>query len=238
MRKQMMIAGVALASGLGSSAVTAVPAVQVDATIGAASQYIFRGIESGQPQIWGAVDASMGNTYGGVWVSNTSVAGDEEVNIYGGINLGPVDLGALYYLFPSSEGGNPSGNGTPNVTEVYAGVNAAGASFYAWASPGAENDEGNDAYVYLDGNYDISLGENVTLGLHAGYMEPLNDSDGAKTNGNSHAGHFDFAATLGMGDFWLAVSYLEDENGGAGVNTSDNPSVSVGYSWTFEDVAK
>lgn len=227
MQKNILIAGLALASSA-----AAMPAMaQVDASVGVASEYIFRGIESGSPQVWGAVDYSHGSgLYAGTWISNTSF-GSEELDLYAGYGMSlsegvDLDVGAIFYTYPSLEESS-------NITEYFAGINAAGFSGYVWFAPAGVNGPDDDDYIYLDANYEMPLGSTgVTMGAHVGYtMQTGSAFDGAEDDT-----YFDFGVSASMGDFWLAVTYLEENTASAGLNAADAPSVSVGYSWSFENV--
>ncbi|HWK39472.1 MAG TPA: TorF family putative porin [Hyphomicrobium sp.] len=108
--------------------------------IGAASQYVFRGVSQSDndPAIQGGVDVSWGILYAGIWASSVDFSdappANAEVDWYGGIKptwespLGKVnlDFGVIYYSYP---GANPSvvpGLGDPNFVELKAG--------YSWSA--------------------------------------------------------------------------------------------------------
>lgn len=107
----------ALATAIG--ALSASPALAQDDgptfefNIGAATDYVFRGVSNTDenPQVFGGADATMGLFYAGVWVSNVDYddGTDAEVDIYAGIapTLGAVsfDFGALYYAYVDAPSG-------------------------------------------------------------------------------------------------------------------------------------
>jgi uncharacterized protein (TIGR02001 family) len=76
-----------------------------DFNIGAASDYVFRGVSQTDenPQVFGGADVSAGQFYAGVWGSNVDFndTTDAEFDLYAGFKptLGVVslDLGVLYY---------------------------------------------------------------------------------------------------------------------------------------------
>jgi uncharacterized protein (TIGR02001 family) len=92
-------------------------------TVGATSDYVFRGISQNQenPAIQGSLDVTYGLFYAGIWGSNIDFGSDKftaggavlgpkvsaEVDLYAGIKpvWGPVtfDLGVLYYWYPNSD---------------------------------------------------------------------------------------------------------------------------------------
>ena len=82
------------------------------ANVGAASEYLLRGIEgSGGVAVQGGIDwTGASGAYVGTWASNLggpAAAGGTELDLYGGWSgkLGPasVDLGAVYYYYPEDE---------------------------------------------------------------------------------------------------------------------------------------
>jgi uncharacterized protein (TIGR02001 family) len=107
----------ALAAALG--ALSAGPAlaqdddVSVEFNIGAATDYVFRGVSNTDenPQVFGGVDVTAGLFYAGVWASNVDYddGTDAEFDIYAGFSptLGAVsfDFGALYYAYIDAPSG-------------------------------------------------------------------------------------------------------------------------------------
>ncbi len=98
-------------------AVSAAPAAAEDrefswsVTLGATSDYIFRGLSlsNEDPAAQGSIDMGYGIFYAGAWASNIDNGAYEpwELDLYAGVKpvLGPVtfDLGAVYYLYPADE---------------------------------------------------------------------------------------------------------------------------------------
>lgn len=84
---------------------------ELDAELGAFSDYRFRGVSlSGKdPEVTAEVSvAHESGFYAGTWLSNVDLgsgADDLEVDLYGGwatqIGLVSLDVGAIYYLYPS-----------------------------------------------------------------------------------------------------------------------------------------
>ena len=110
--KVSLCAAVAVATMAFANAASA----EVAFNVGAASDYIFRGIDqSGKGsdiEVFGGVDWTGGSDlYAGVWLTNTGPKGDRaiEYDIYGGWKpkAGPVtlDLGAIYYGYTDSDNG-------------------------------------------------------------------------------------------------------------------------------------
>jgi uncharacterized protein (TIGR02001 family) len=112
--KLALLAAVAsLAVGGVAQAQDAESPVKVAFNIGAASDYVFRGISQTDedPQIFGGVDATIGMGYVGFWASNVDFGNSTtmEYDIYGGFKptLGAValDLGVIYYGYADKPAG-------------------------------------------------------------------------------------------------------------------------------------
>lgn len=109
-------AAATLAMGAASAA-WADDAPSVTFNIGAASDYVFRGISQtdGDPQIFGGADLTAGMVYAGVWASNVDFGDDTsaEIDGYFGVKptAGPVslDLGAIYYGYIDAPSGSDYG---------------------------------------------------------------------------------------------------------------------------------
>ena len=139
--------GLALAAG---SMVSAPASAEVSANIGVASQYVFRGLVFGDPQVSGGLDWSGGNFYAGTWIS--SAVGEQEVDFYGGWANDLLDVGYIYYWFPD---GNDSGGTTNYGSEVYAGIASGPFSAKAWYAPAGFTGVDDDEYVYVEAAVDI-----------------------------------------------------------------------------------
>jgi uncharacterized protein (TIGR02001 family) len=86
----------------------------IDFNVGAATDYVFRGVSQTDedPQVYAGADAALGIGYAGVWVSNVDFSNgtDAEFDLYAGIKpqAGPVtfDLGVLYYGYVDQPAGS------------------------------------------------------------------------------------------------------------------------------------
>ena len=86
----------------------------IDFNVGAASDYVFRGVSQTDrdPQVYAGADASFGIGYAGVWVSNVDFDNgtDAEFDLYAGVTprAGAVtfDLGVLYYGYVDQPSGS------------------------------------------------------------------------------------------------------------------------------------
>lgn len=143
---------------------------EIDAEIGAFSDYRFRGISlsAKDPQVTAEISvAHESGLYAGVWASNVAINGgadDVELDLYAGYaaDLGgaTLDVGAVYYLYP--------GNSDFNYVELTGSVAfAAGPgeiTLGAAYAPSQDNIGNQDnVYFYISG--DLPIGE-TPLSLH------------------------------------------------------------------------
>lgn len=143
---------------------------EIDAEIGAFSDYRFRGISlsSKDPQVTAEISvAHESGLYAGVWASNVALnngADDVELDLYAGYaaDMGgaTLDVGAVYYLYP--------GNSDFNYVELLASVAfAAGPgeiTLGAAYAPSQSNIGSEDnTYFYISG--DLPIGE-TPLSVH------------------------------------------------------------------------
>lgn len=156
----------------------AAQAQDVAFNVGVATDYVFRGIDQtfdADGQIFGGVDVTQDQFYGGIWLSNTGPKNAEalEYDIYagwkpavGGVNL---DLGLIYYAYTDSDvAGGPSSDW--NTLEIKAAASMpvgpatiGGAIYYAPENPGFSGGEestlyleANAAWTYKDGGPTVS----------------------------------------------------------------------------------
>lgn len=218
MKKQVLAAGVAALAGLGA---VAPAAAEVTGNIGVASQYVFRGVVFGDPQVSGGIDyASESGIYAGTWIS--SAAGEQEVDFYGGWATDVLDLGFIYYYFPDRFAG------TANATEVYAGLNLSALSLYAYFAPAGFEGPDDDEYVYLSGDVSLPLTDKASLTLHVGVTEGLGDAyDGGEST------FVDYGITFGFGDLFISATATDFAQGASDEN---EPTFTVGYGWSFDDI--
>ena len=125
--KTMLLAAAATAA-MGGSALAADDDISLAFNLGAASDYMFRGVSqtNNGGQVYGGVDATLyGIGYAGAWVSNVDFNNgtDLEYDLYAGVKpvLGPVnlDLGVIYYGYA---------NQPANSHEDYVEYKAAGST--------------------------------------------------------------------------------------------------------------
>jgi uncharacterized protein (TIGR02001 family) len=159
------LSATALAFTLVCGPVSAQNRPEIAWNVGIASDYVFRGYSQtdGRAQVFGGVDAKLGNFYAGSWVSNVDFGDgtDVEVDLYGGhsseIEGFKVDFGFAGYLYPSQ----PDGAGY-NYVELKADISRAigpvslGSSLswspdYFGEDSSATYVEANAAFVPADG---------------------------------------------------------------------------------------
>lgn len=108
----------ALAGLIALSTLAAAPALaqeppSVAFNIGAATEYVFRGVSQTDedPQVFGGADLTAGMFYAGVWASNVAFGDstDAEFDLYAGVTptlgLFELDLGVLYYGYIDAPSG-------------------------------------------------------------------------------------------------------------------------------------
>ena len=207
-------------------------------TLGATSDYVFRGVSQTQnePAVQGGLElAHDSGFYVGLWGSNVDwvEAGGYkednslEVDLYGGFrgtfadSFG-YDFGIITYYYP---GDKISGAVDPDTTEVYAGLSwkTVALKYYHTVSDhffGWTTDDGGDTrgsyYLDLSASYDLGGGWGV-LG-HVGHQE-VEDNDAASYT-----------------DWKLGVS----KDLGFGVATlayTDTDASKSAYTWDGEEVA-
>ena len=185
------------------------------------SDYRYRGISqsASKPALQAGVDfAAESGVYVGAWASSINwikdtapsaaynVKGPVEVDLYGGYkttlsNGITLDVGVLQYWYPSNNLTNVPLNQNPNTTEVY--VAASSGPFSVKLSDsvttlfGQMNSKGSR---YLDLNYAVELGNDLTLTPHLGNQSvannPVSYSDYAVTLTQGLASKLSVSATI------------------------------------------
>jgi uncharacterized protein (TIGR02001 family) len=111
MNLRLLLPALAILAMAGSAAAQDGPSF--DFNVGAASDYVFRGVSQTDenPQVFGGADLSVGKFYAGVWASNVDFndTTDAEFDLYAGIKptlgLVSLDLGVLYYGYVDQPSG-------------------------------------------------------------------------------------------------------------------------------------
>ncbi|MET0295506.1 MAG: TorF family putative porin [Phenylobacterium sp.] len=159
--------------------------VKFSFNVGAAADYVFRGISQTDenPQIFAGADVTSGILYGGVWASNVDFldSTDAEIDVYAGVRptLGPVslDLGAIYYGYVNEPSGADYAYWEFKAAgSVPAGPATIGAAiFYSPDYTSAITDEA----WYYEVNGSVPLAEKVTLSGAVGHQDIQVDVLGA-----------------------------------------------------------
>lgn len=174
---KIMLLAAAATAAMGGSALAADDDIALSFNLGAASDYMFRGISQTDNggQIFGGADATLyGIGYAGVWLSNVEFNNgtDLEYDLYAGVKpvVGPVnlDLGVYYYGYTNQ----PSGSHEDYVEYKAAGSTAVGPAtvgatvFY---SPEFFGKTGKATYYELNGSMPVV--EKVSVSGAVGHQE-------------------------------------------------------------------
>ncbi|MBX7514560.1 TorF family putative porin [Qipengyuania sp. GH38] len=221
-RGRLAVSLAALACGLSSPALaqdeTDADGVTVSANVSLVTDYRFRGVSlsGGDPAIQGGLDiAHDSGFYAGVWASSIDGGpsyGEMEFDIYGGwsgqLSEGvSVDVGLLYYLYPSEELGLDTDYWEPyasigfNLGPAEATVGAA----YAWEQDSLGGDD--NLYIYTDLSTGLP-GTPLTVTGHLGYTDgvlapPLLAGDTDETGIDWSIG-----ASYAAGPLEVGISYV------------------------------
>lgn len=192
---------------------------ELSGNIGAASNYVFRGVSltNDGAQISGGLDyGHETGLYAGTWISN--IQGSYEVDLYAGYggeigNGFSYDVGYLYYAFPDLN--------DADYGEVY------GSLSYEWFTAGIAytvNSQVNESALtqdlfvegdlYYFGSVSIPLENNWSIGGTIGYYDFDEDNFGGAEASYVH-GQIDITKSAGeFGDFTLSVSLAEETAAG------------------------
>lgn len=198
---------------------------QADLTfnIGAASNYLFRGVTQTDDKaaVQGGVDYGFDNgIYLGTWMSNVDFA-DAEVDLYAGFanefdvgtGLG-YDVSALYYYYPD---GGPDANYAEFAVALSYWYLSGGIAYTFWGET-SENLPFDSGDVYYNASLDIplpeTLGEGLGVSFFGGYY--TFDNDGSNVGPFlevSDYGHWGIGLSKDAGD-WGSVSVTYEQTSG------------------------
>lgn len=222
---------------LSSSVATA----EVSANIGAASNYIWRGVtQSGDgPAVSGGVDyAHDAGFYAGTWVSTVDFGGDSDNNEYeqdlylgfgGEVGNFGYDLGVTHYMYPLAE--------DADFTEAFLSASYSNFSAgLAYTVASDVNDEAaaqfieDDVYYYAAADFELpdDFGLGVTVGRYTFEDDGVNDAE-------FDYSHYRIALSKSAGDsgdFALALD-KNDLDGVTNGKDDDDPRVTVSWVKTF-----
>lgn len=178
--KALLIAGVASFTFGGVALAEDGPTVSFN--VGAASDYVFRGVSQtdGQGQVFGGADVSMGKVYGGAWLSNVDFNNgtNMEYDLYAGFKpqAGPValDLGVVYYGYTNKPAGGDEAYWEAKVAgSVPVGKGSLGAAVFY--SPEFFGETGEATYYEINGS--APLTEKASVSGAIGHQSVVGDLD-------------------------------------------------------------
>jgi len=191
----------------------------MEANIGVANNYIWRGMTQTQDQasISGGLDYSgESGFYLGTWTSNVDFGEDAtstgyELDFYGGIaNEGDgfgYDLGYIYVAYPSIE--------DSDFSEVYLNGTFGGLSLGVAMQVDTDADVADKDYTYMSAGYDFDINEDWGMGFYGGKYDNKNEGD---------VTHYGVSAS--KGEFGFAVDKNDKDD-------DDDPRVTVSWNKTF-----
>lgn len=205
---------VRILTALGMLAAAGAANAEISSTVTATSDYDFRGFTQTDedPALQASLDYSNDSGwYIGTWASNVDFPGYDgniELDVYTGFSGGAEDglgwdVGIVYYTYPNSDG-SATEDELLEFPEIYAGLSYGLFSGKLWYS----NDFGgsDENAMYIQGDVDVPLPANLTLGLHAGYSfgDYWEDDD---------AEYFDYSVGVGYtaGKFDLNLRYVDSD---------------------------
>ena len=223
-RGKLAVSLAALASGLVAPSMAQAQAqdddsgVTVSANAALTTDYRFRGVSlsGGDPAIQGGVDvAHDSGFYVGTWASSIDggdAYGEMEFDIYGGWSGNvaegvTVDVGLLYYLYPTEELGLDTDYWEPyasvgfNLGPAEATVGAA----YAWEQDSLGGED--NLYVYTDLGVGIPSTP-VSLSAHLGYTDGVLAPPFLAGEGDDSGLDWSLGASVTSGILEVGVAYV------------------------------
>ena len=145
--------------------------VEVGASVGIASTYLWRGSDlgSGTPAVSGDLNISSSGFYGGIWGSSGDTFAGSEYDLYVGYGgaLGDFsyDLSLWNYIYPTGAGYAPGGETDfAEWSDAVVSLGYGPVSFAAYIPVGKENSSGD--YMYYTLGADIGS-FSVLVGMHS-----------------------------------------------------------------------
>lgn len=215
-------------------AADAAPEHSITGNLGLFSSYRFRGIDQtfGKPALQGGIDyAHSSGLYVGNWNSNVSSGagypdGNLEMDFYGGYktSVGDVglDLGAIIYYYPGSEGkvlGTNAASSAVTNKEIYLGLTYGilSAKYYysvddyfslrGWDSTGTSTGQSTKGTNYLDLSAAHDLGNGWGINGHVGLLNLKNGYKGDYTD-------WKIGVTKDVSGWLVAASYVGTDAAG------------------------
>ncbi len=211
MQKIQKLKSFAALTALAGCALATSAQAEWSANASVTNNYIWRGLTQTENEaaVQGGIDyAHESGFYAGTWVSNVNY-GPSDVYSYendwyagyafetGGLSW---DIGYLYYNYDKEA--------EFDFGEVYLQLGFGGFSAGAWVLTNTEADEGDGqdfgagSTYYLSLDYGFTVGNDVEVGLHAGY----HDGDFAEAFNGSDDGYYDYNVSISKGGFSFMVT--------------------------------
>jgi uncharacterized protein (TIGR02001 family) len=216
--------------------------------VGVVSDYMFRGLDQSVvgAAVQGGVDYGFDfGAYTGLWVTNNSIGGGNEADVYGGygLKLGEfnLDAGVIYYAYTEDTEGSLTASRNVDYGEVYIGGGFGPVAVKVFYAPEFGSDAGgavsgdpdkNDL-LYATASATLNLNETVSFTPEVGFST----GDGAKDAFGDDYIDYSITATKKLKDDFsvsLAVvgTDLKDFNGVA--DNKDDPKFVVGFKKNFK----
>ena len=240
-----IISGAALGAALLAS--PAAMAGKLNGNVGVVSDYMFRGLDqsTGGAAVQGGVDYEfdiLAGLYTGLWVSNASIAGGNEADVYAGygLKLGEFNLdgGVIYYAYTEdTEIGNAK---NLDYAELYVGGSIGPASmkvFYApefgrdtgAIAPSPSGDPDKNELLYVTASVNLTLTDTISFIPQIGFSA----GDGAKDAfGDEYTDYSITAVKKLKDDMSVSLAIVGTDLDVAG--NSDNPKFVIGFKKSFK----
>jgi len=171
------------AAGAMAVSQTTMAEVDVSASAGVASAYLFRGVDlgNGNGAVFGDITASSGGAYASVWASSGDASLGSEYDLILGYSMEmgdfTIDAGVVNYLYPSDDASDSIGD----FSEVYLniGFGAVGFSY-------SDNVAGDNGYEY----YALSA-EHGSFSAVLGYADKQDKAEFNGEKASTDYTHFD-----------------------------------------------
>ncbi len=230
--KQIFLASTLIAS-------TGLAQAELSGNVGAASNYIFRGVSlSGDAAaVSGGLDyADDAGFYAGTWMSSLASGSkaNAEVDLYAGFagDMGSVsyDVNGLYYYYPGDAADVDYAEATGSVGM---GPATASLSYTLWG----EADDG----AFVQGDFYLSLSADLPVDLSGfspsiwvGYYDFTDDGDNSIGGADASYTHWGASMTKDSGDFGALTIAYDQSNGSNGDFVADgDPVFSVSWAKGF-----
>jgi len=236
-----------LLAGLGAlAASSAASAGSLTGNVGVVSDYMFRGLDRSVAgaAVQGGVDYGFDfGAYTGVWVTNSSVGGGNEADVYGGygmkLGMFSLDAGAIYYGY--TEDTEAAGVPNSDYAEVYVGGGVGPIALKVFYAPefgfdhngSVSGDRGKNELLYATASATLTLTDTISFTPQVGFTS----GDGAKDAFGDEYTDYSLTATKKLKDDMsvsLAVVGTDTKNFNGITNNKDDPKFVMGFKKNFK----